>query len=231
MSDSRGSEARWRSEAGMSLAELLVSVTVLAILMTIVSTFFIIGSKVTNRSDAVGQATGAISNAMNEISRVVRSGGQQPKVGESLPMPTVIDAGEESLTLYSNVDSKSTLVAPVIVQFAFDGQRNLVERRWQPLSSSGGYFTFPALTSSPDTMRVFPGPFLSKSTGKPATFTYVDADGNAMARPASGFTASQIRAISGVTVSIRLDRTRGNDAGSLELVNTVRFPNIGYAAS
>lgn len=231
-------------ESGFTLVELLVAIVVLAILLTIVGSLFLTSVRTVSASEATGQATGTASNAINELSRVIRSGTPNAVVGQLLPDPPFVAATTESLTMYSYVDSYtgpgSTQVRPLLVQFSLDGARRLVEKRWVPSTSDPGYFVFPTPVSNPTTTPVYSAPTRSALTiagpiaatpsspaGSAPLFSYLDADGNTLTPSATGLTSTQLGEVARVLVTIRVAGAASSTRPTVVLQNTVRIPNLG----
>jgi type II secretory pathway pseudopilin PulG len=235
----RGS--REDNESGITLAELLVAIIVLGILLTMVTSLFVSSAKVVVQSQATTAATGFASNAMNEISRVVRSGAVNTLPNASVPSPVIIAGTAESVTLYSYVDSYvtptstcpagsacATGVQPSTVQITVDPTtRNVIEKRWKPTAASGDSFTFPALTTTPDYNHVIGGPLVVTPTGSAPVFTYLDKNNVAVTPAAGGLTCAQRITIVAMTVTVRVQGSAFSSRPAIILQNTVQMPNIG----
>lgn len=215
-------------ERGLSLAELIVGVTVTLVLLGMVVSFFMIGSKTIASTRTTSLDSGVASNLMNEISRVIRVGSDNPIVGTAQPQPAFLAASNESLTMYSFVDASTAAVNPVIVQFSLDGTRSVVEKRWAATSTAGGYFVFPDYTSSaPSSTRRLGGPVAPTPSGAAQLFTYNAASGP-LSMPGTGTIApTDLDSIISVQVDIRVNTNTASNAPGIEMQNTVGIPNLG----
>jgi type II secretory pathway pseudopilin PulG len=233
-------------ESGITLAELLVAIIVLGILLTMVSSLFVSSAKVVAQSQATTQATGFASNAMNELSRVIRLGTPNTLPNASDPSPAIIAGTAESLTLYSYPDAYvtpsatcpagsacATGVQPQTVQFTVNSStRQVIEKRWKPTASSGDSFTFPLLTTTPSYNHIIGGPLLPTpaAAGSASLFTYLDADGDQVTPVAGGLSCSQRVSIVAVMITVRVQGYASSIRPAVFLQNTVQMPNLGSAA-
>ena len=223
-------------EAGITLVELLVAIVILGIVLSIASAFLVGSMKVVASAQATALGSNNSSNVMNEVSRVIRSGDDNPVVGNGVANPAFLTATAESLAMYSYVDaydgSATKQTRPLIVQFGLDSTRRLVEKRWLPATSTGGYFTFgPIATTTPQYSRYVGGPIqLASTTPSMANplFTYVDLTNTIITPPGGGFTAAQMRTIAAVIVTVRVRSGDSSTGAVTVLQNTVRIPNLGF---
>jgi prepilin-type N-terminal cleavage/methylation domain-containing protein len=221
-------------EAGFTLVELLVAMFILGLLLTIVGGFYYSSVRLVDAAKATSQSTNNASTVMNELSDVIRSGTQNPVVGNSIPAPALVTATPESITVYSYVNSYvnsgSTAVRPLLVQFSLNASRQLVEKRWAPTSSSGGYFIFPAVTATPTNSNIIGGPILatpSSPAGSLPLFTYLDNTGAAIVVGGSGLTATQLATVVSIEVTVRIAGASTSSRPNVVLQNTVGMPNLG----
>jgi prepilin-type N-terminal cleavage/methylation domain-containing protein len=219
--------SRRRSEDGFTLAELLVAIMVLSILLAIVGGFFVSSVKVITATQAIAQGTGNASNVTNELTKVVRSGANQPVAGQPKANAAFVVASSEALTMYSYVNSYasagSTNVRPLIVQFSLNSSRRLVEKRWQPTSTAGTYFIFPTSTqlasTTPMLTRVIGAPLLATPTGGDPLFVYLDSSGSAT-------TSTDLCLIHAVRITVRTKGPTTTSRPAIVLVTTVTIPNL-----
>jgi prepilin-type N-terminal cleavage/methylation domain-containing protein len=217
-------------ERGLSLAEMLVAMAVLAILLTIVGGFLVSAVNVITVTAATSQATAGASNDMNELEAVIRSGTDNA-VKNSATVPAFVAASAEGFTMYSFVNSyssaSSTVVRPQMVQFYLDATtRQLTEKRWVP-SISGTYFTFPSSSTPATTTRTLPGKIEPTPTSGSNTndlFTYFDGSG-AKVIP----TATNLGTIQSVRVTVRILGAKNSAHPNVVLVNNVDIPNLPAA--
>jgi type II secretory pathway pseudopilin PulG len=220
------------SEDGISLVELLVAITVLAMLLAIVGGLLVSSVKVITATQATAQGTATASNVANEVTSVIRSGANQPVSGSLAANAAFVAASSESLTVYSYINSyvsaSSTQVRPLLVQFSLNSARQVVEKRWLPTSTSGTYFIFPTYaqlaSTTPMSTRIIGGPLLATPTTGPNTdplFVYLDASGAVIPSP----NASPC-SIASVRVTVRTQGPTMTSRPAIVLVDTVDIPNL-----
>jgi prepilin-type N-terminal cleavage/methylation domain-containing protein len=228
---------RENSEDGLTLVEMLVAMMVLAVLLALVGGLFASSSKIIATTQVTGQGTTSAANIADELSNVIRSGANLPVTGQTLSNPALPYASNEALTMYSYVDSytssTSTQVRPLLVQLSLNSARQLVEKRWVPLSTSGTYFTFPTVSSSgavstpaPTSTRIIGDPILTTPTTGANTdplFVYLNASGGVIASPVA---AANLCSIASVRVTVRTQGAATTAHPAIVLVNTVDIPNL-----
>lgn len=219
---------RQRDDRGLTAAELLVAavITILVLLMT--SSFFLSATTAVTKSRNASLDSGTATNAMIEVSRVLRSGSPNPVLNNSLPDPIFLAGTAESVTLYSYADASVTSPSPMIMQFAVDATtRQLVEKRWAATANAGGYFTFPDYTTAtPTWQRTIAGPISTTPTGRPPLFVYLASTGT-ITVGGTGLTLAQRNTIVSVQVTVRVNASGYVGATGVELQNTVGLPNLG----
>jgi type II secretory pathway pseudopilin PulG len=224
---------REAAEDGISLVELLVASMVLAILLSIVGGLLVSSVKVIASTQATVQGTATASNVANELTSVIRSGANQPVAGQLLSNAAFVVASSESLTMYSYVNSytsvTSTQVRPLLVQFSLNSARQVVEKRWTPTSTSGTYFIFPTLaqlaSATPMSTRIIGGPLLATPTTGVNTdplFVYLNASGAVIPSP----TGANLCLIAAVRVTVRTQGPTTTSHPAILVVNTVDIPNL-----
>lgn len=204
-----------RDDRGVSLAELLVTMMVFAILLTITGGFMVAASKASTQARAIDGTTRSASNAMNAVSRNLRAATDNPVAGQALPTPSFQVATPTDVRFYAFVNLTSTDATPVMVRYWLDGT-SLRETTTQSRRSTDGYYSFTG-TSATRTVAssVVPGA---------ALFTYLDAAGTAL-DPTVLVTTEQRRAVAAVRVRVQIG-TGPTDATATTLVNTVGLPNL-----
>lgn len=206
-----------RSDAGLSLTELLVTIMLTAIVMTMIGSMFINVARVTSNSNSTSTKSSIAANMMDAVSKVIRTAANIPVAGSDVPNPAIVAGTSNTLTLYSYVDTNSNAPEPTKVAYRVDSNRNLIEDRWKG-TTAGGYSTF----ASTATSRVLGGPVLTP-TGSGALFTYIDSAGNIADTSTDFESVASIR----VTIGMTNQLTTGSDP--ILLVNTVGMPNLKLA--
>ncbi|MCU1579257.1 MAG: hypothetical protein JWP19_1461 [Rhodoglobus sp.] len=214
-----------RSQDGMSITELIVSIFVTSIVLTIVGALFVNVVRVTSNANATTTRSSTAANVMNEISTVIRPATKNAIANSDTADPAIVAGTPLSLTIYSLVDTAPDGPAPSKVSFSIDGSGNVAESRVLGTLSSG-YWVFSAAA----TTRSLPGPVQSL-TGTNALFVYLDS-ANAVVTPGStGLTLAQRASITSikVTVSIANQPTTGNDP--ITIIDTFGMPNLKITGS
>lgn len=218
-----------RDDTGLTLAELLVTIALLSVLMGVVVTTFVQFNRVYIDNRAAADNTSAASIAMNEITRVIRSGTENPIVGSTVNQPVFSEAGTRRVVMQSYLDTESADPRPVRVRFEINASRELVETRWAatPVSGASGYFTF---ASRPLSSRVVARRIELPSTIPNEIFTYLDKNGVALVIPTSGqLTETQRRSVVAVQVRLTVQTDDRGQAKPATLHNTVGIPNLGVS--
>ena len=213
-----------RDESGIGLVELLVAMLIFGIVITLVANMYVSMTRTVQIGGSVNNSTKAASLGMNELSRVIRFATGNPVSGQPIDDPAFVEAGRETITVYSYVDTVSSAVQPVKVKFSLDASRRLIETRYAAYSLSGGYWGF---SSTPLWTRTLTGQVMAPGAGEPYLFTYLQDDGTAIAVPAAGLASSQFSAIAAVQVTLKLKADDGTTANPVVLQNTVGLPNLG----
>ncbi len=209
-----------KADDGFSLTELLVTIMIMGIVMTIVGSMFINVARITANSNSTTTKSSVAANLMDAMSKVIRTAANNPVSGQEIPDPAVVAATANSLTLYSFVDTSALAPKPTKVRLSIDAKGNVVEERWAASTSAQGYWTFPG---SP-TVRTLGGPVITTST---SLFTYLDASNTVITAGTAGMSATDRKRVASirVTITIANSLTTGDDA--IVIDNTIGMPNLG----
>ena len=220
---------RRTSERGLSLAELLVSMTVLGFLLAMTGGFLVNASRANITNRTVDSTNRTAANSMDELTRVLRGASTNAVVNQTLSDPAFTQANDNALTVYSYVNLTSSTLAPVLVQFFVDASKNLVEWKWSA-TASGGYFTFPsaATCATSCTSRILGTPVVLPAAGGPSIFTYLDSTGVAISAGAGVLPSAQVVNVAAVKISLQFGATSSANQSTL-LTNTVGLPNLNVA--
>ncbi|MBH0053266.1 type II secretion system protein [Salinibacterium sp. SWN139] len=212
-----------RDEAGVTLSELIVTIALMGMLLAMVMTIFITFTRSFAESRSASNNTSSAAIAMNELTRVIRSGTEIP-IGPAVANDPVFSyAGAERVVLQAYLDTDAASPEPVKVEFVITSDRTLVERRWDAQLSSS-YFTF---GPTPATERTV---VRQVSNGTSPVFRFFDASNTEMVPPEDGtLTTIQRRAVAAVKVSMTIQTDPSGNAKTASLENTVGIPNLGLS--
>ncbi|WP_394553003.1 type II secretion system protein J [Agromyces sp. MMS24-JH15] len=217
-------------DAGVTLVELLVSMVILGVVMTMVANLFIAATTSSEQSRLMHESTANASNIANEVSKGIRQATTNANADGSTT-PAVLFAQNERLVLIStvDVDSKVNLTGvnlqPTIVEYALDANRNLVERRWAATLTNNAW-TFPdwktATATSTRTVGGKIGPVASATL-----FTYLKADGITVLTPPTDPNTSLAAVADVATVRLNLNVVPVTGAGKAVVIqNDVSLANL-----
>jgi len=210
-----------RRDLGISLAELLVSMMVFAILMAITGSFMVGASRASSQVRAIDGATRTVTNSMTAVTRNLRAATDNPVSGQPLDAPAFELAKSNSVRFYAYVNLVSAAQTPVMVQYDLTGGQ-LVESTWPSSVTSDGFYTF-NVANAP-VRRVVGSPMVQGVD----TFTYLDAAGAVIPLTTDAVPASKVSTVAAVRVRLQAG-TGTTPATSTTLVNTVGLPNLDIA--
>jgi prepilin-type N-terminal cleavage/methylation domain-containing protein len=219
----RIAQLRRTGERGITMVELLVSMIIFAILLTLVGGAFSTISKAVTLSGQVNSNIEFSSLGMNEISKVLRFAATNPVLNQPIDNPAFVVAKAETLTVYTYVDATATSPAPTEVMFSLNASRQLVETRYSAISVASGYWSF---NTTPYRTQILTGTVLTPGTGELPLFTYqTSVNGTALICPTTGLTAAQIPQVAAVQVTMKIKSATGG-TNFVTLTNTVGLPNL-----
>jgi len=228
LTSARQSGREFRDDAGLSLSELLVSILLLGIVMTIVTSLFVSTNRTVATGKGIADNTKTASNGMNEVARVIRAGTDNPVSGSALSDPAFVTAENEAIVIYAYVNLDSAAERPVMIRLALDSSRNLIESRWPATLLTNGNWSFPSPSTAPTSTRILGGTVATRVSGQPWVFTYLTAAGDTLPVPATGaLTAAQLRTIAAVRVTLTIQASQTNSKNAVTLTNAVGIPNLG----
>ena len=214
-----------RDDRGITLAELLVTMTLLAIMSAIIVSFMSTISRSFTEDAAATDSTNVAASGMNELTRVIRSGTELRLTGGgTVNAPVFIAATGNDVTLYAYIDTNSATPAPVKVRFSIDSQRRLVETRWNATTTTTPW-EFVAV-ATPSYSRIVAR---SIPVGSVPMFTYLDVLGHVLT-PASGtFTTTELKTIAAVQIELTVQADGTDRANPVTIRNAVSLPNLGIS--
>lgn len=141
-----------RNEEGVTLTELIVTIALMSMLLAMVMTIFVTFTTTFAKERSATSNTASATVAMNELTRVIRSGTAIPVASSAANDPAFSYAGSENVVLQAYLDTDAANPQPVKVEFLITADRTLVERRWDARVSASGYFTFVSTATSERTV-------------------------------------------------------------------------------
>lgn len=208
-----------RDDAGITVTEMLATVFLLGIVMTMVLGFVTSSSRTLTRDRAATDNTRVVSTAMAELTRVVRAG-----TSLSVPSgrsPAFIQAHDDTVTMYAYVDAEPDAPRPLMVRFSVDGDGRLVQTRWRATNDEEPW----QFRSTPDTTRVVAHNVVRAER----LFTYRDANGDRLVPGHSGLDLGQRENVAAVEVTATVQSDPTGRANPVTLTNTVSIPNLGVS--
>ena len=210
--------AAQRSDAGVTIAELLVTIMIFGIVLAVSTSTFVSLARATSSARSLDSGTRETSNGMNALAQIVRSAGYVPVAGSS-DAPAFREARADRLQLTTFVNFGDTQAKPALVTYTLDASRRLREER-TAAQSSGSFWVFPAGSSSSSRLLT-----ASLASGGTPVFRYLDSDGDELPLNAGALTEAQRKQVSFVQVTLAVAGT-GSSTSSVTLTNTIGTPNL-----
>jgi len=208
--------SRLRGELGISLVELLVSMMIFAIILTLVGSMYASMARTVALGNSSNQSTKVAATTMNEVSRVIRFAAANPVLGQPQSDPAISTFSAEALTMYSYVDADATTPKPIQISFTVDASRRLVESRYAA-TPAAGFWIF--ATPTPYSTRILAGGIGTPTGAELPLFSYEYQMVNG------------VQTIVAVQVNLKVTAD-GNSVGQpVTLQNTVGMPNLGLPRS
>jgi hypothetical protein len=220
--------ARTLDDRGHTMSELVTVMFLLGVVLVIVVSVFSSFSHTFTEDRSSTNSARTANIGMNELTRVVRSGTENPVSGVTLNDPVFEFAGTEKVVLYAYLDTDSASPKPIKVQFSINANRELVETRWTSYTVSPGYFAFNTTAS---TSRVVARQIVAQSGTDPFLFTFYKGDGTTTLTPtgANSLTLAERRQIVAVKVFMKVQADPTARADPVTMQNTVGIPNLGVS--
>jgi phage tail protein X len=224
-------DARRVDDQGMSLAELVVTIGLMALIGTMVASVSIVVMRtytgVQSRIENSSQAELGIAAAGKVLRTAILPEQLEDTVCVGCGGTAIIQAGPNTVTFYANVGDTTIGPSKVTLVAAADPQRpgtwRLLQQTEAPRSTGAGTYTFcdrtkPATCTIRD--HVLSRGLLSSA---PGVFTYYDYEGNVMA---SSSVAGNLSRVSSVDIVLSVKADPGEDVPSRTTVSRVRLPNV-----
>jgi len=226
-----------REDRGISLAELIVAMSVGILVLAMVGAFFVSVSRASTTTSGVDANTRSASTAMRQVERMFR-------VASNNPVSSGVDtqyafqyASATSVRFFAYINLNSAVdVQPVEVQYSLDTTKGLLtETKWNGTATDAtkSYYDFPRAASA--TLGAVPTASINlvNSVVPTTLFSYADAGGNPLAPGAAGLSATQLQAVRSVTVTLTVgerDATKPAAANNVTLTSTVGMPNLQFGS-
>lgn len=217
-----------RGQAGITLVELLVALSVSVIIVGAVAGFFAAALRATSTNSAADTNTRRSTIVMNVLTRYIHAATVLPKT-DGTYAPAITAASGTDVTFYAYVNlTNGTATQPVLVRFYVDANKNIVEQQWDGTVDANGYYSFPDPGSTTPS-RVIPlgGPIASPTSDNTTLFSYLDASGAAV----TTLNSANFTKIRAIQVNLELGSSRAGAAGNTHIQNTLYLFNVGYSTS
>lgn len=220
---------RATEERGSSLVELIVAISLFAMLGTMLVGMFASFSGAFSRDRAASDSTSVAAVAMNELTRVIRSGTEIPEAEATLNKPVFMVAEDDHIVMHAFLDTDALNPAPILVEFAIgDTTQELVETRWNA-KEEAGFWKMPSRTSAPASERTIARQIVPRASGEPYLFTYLDAEGGTLPFTNEKLSDADLRKVAAVQITMRVQADAASGTKPAVLQNTVGIPNLGVA--
>jgi type II secretory pathway pseudopilin PulG len=204
-----------RSEAGTTLAEMAVVMTILSLLMLSAAQVLFSTSDGTFGSDERNVNLNEGRLFMATVTKDLRTA-TRLSAGTS---PFLLAADREA-KFYANLD---TTTGPQLVHLYVDVSTELIEQVTPPDAGSAPNYTY---VNGPTTTR-YVARYVANSNLQPI-FGYYDSNGVQLSTTGGGLSASDLLAVHSVGVSLSVRHTTTLSVNATMLVNRVRLPNLDY---
>ncbi|PCN48500.1 hypothetical protein Csp2054_07295 [Curtobacterium sp. 'Ferrero'] len=218
-------------EAGVSLSELLVAMSVAMVILVAVGGFFTATLRAGSTNTTSDQNSRSASIVMNSVTRYIHAASLLPKSDGSYAA-ALTEAGPTRVTFYAyiNLDGNST-DKPVQIRYSVNAAKRIVLDQWDG-TVSNGFWTFPPTTQTPARSMVVGGPVASPTSDGDPLFEYLGADGNDLPIQTDGTLAtSQFGNVRAVRVNLELGSSTPGLPGNTHIQNTLYLFNVVYGTS
>jgi hypothetical protein len=220
-----------RDDAGMTLAELVVSVGLMALIGTMVATVSILVMRtytgLESRNDNAVQAELGLAAAGKVLRTAILPEQLEDTVCVGCGGTAIIQAGSNAVTFYANVGNTAVGPSKVSLVVVPDPQRpgtnQLLQQTEAPIPKTTTSYTFCDRTK-PSTCTIR-NHVLARGlvTTGPGVFTYYDYEGSAMSVSS---VASNLSRVSSVDLVLRVQTSPGGEVPARTTVSRVRLPNV-----
>lgn len=229
----RSAHRSFREDRGVSLAELLVAMSVGILVLSMVGAFFVSVSKASTVATGVDDNTRVASTAMREMQRMFRVASNNPVASGVDTQYAFQYASATSVRFFAYINLNSAVdIQPVEVQFTLDAAKGTItETKWNGTATdvTRSYFDFPRASTA--TLGATPTSQLVLATSVVPTtlFTFRDASGP-LTPGVNGLSAAQLQTVKSVVLNLEVgerDTSKPAHADNVALTSTVSMPNLG----
>ena len=215
----------------MTLVELLVTVLILGLVLSVATTAFLSASRasdtIDHRVENLGQAQLLIRNAVKDIRTATTVEGP---VNDQI-LPAIINATPWDITFYSYLNTPGTSPNKVRLYVNTTDPKNptLVEQVWTPDAAA----TKPPTYSTPAKTR-YVGQFITNTSvsGNPVFQYYNNVVLPAPVRVGTSanvpLTATQLAQVHAVLVTLKVRKTKNSATQGTTVESRIRLPNVIY---
>lgn len=218
-----GSRQLCRDDRGVTLPELIVTMMLLSMLLAMIMTIFVAFTRSFADDRLAANNTASATVAMDELTRVIRAGTKNEVAGSATLAPVFSDAGADKVTLQAYIDTNATLPRPTRVEFSLTPENTIVEKRWNAIVGTGGYFSF---GGAPNSQRVIAR---NISAGSTPVFTFLDKASTEIELVGGKVPGARLGAIAAVQISITVQGDQSGGSQSATLQNSVGIPNLNVS--
>lgn len=212
-----------RGDSGIALIELVVSMAISLLMLTLIARMFAQVTHVASDGMSTRSATGTAATVLDEVTRVVRQGTRVSTSVSTVEGGVVAGSTSTSLSVDSLVDATVTpgqaTIVPTRVVFSVDASGAMIEQRFAG-TVANGYTTF----ATTGTSRPVGGTILTSGATAPL-FVYQDASG-AVVPSDTPLTTAQALSVASVTVTITAPNPVSYGSDPVQVTNEVTMPNI-----
>lgn len=224
-----------REDRGLSLAELIVAMSVTVLLLAMAGAFFASVTRASTTTTGVDSNTRVASTAMREMQRMFRVASNNPVASGVDTQYAFQYASATSVRFFAYINLNSAVdVQPVEVQFTLNASKGTItETKWNGTATdaSKSYFEFPRATTATLGNTPTSTLTLASSVVPTALFTYRDAGGNPLMPGATGLSAADLQSVRSVTVALTVgerEMAKPSAANNVSLTSTVGMPNLQF---
>ncbi|WBU37649.1 hypothetical protein [Homoserinibacter sp. YIM 151385] len=211
-------------DAGISIAELVVTMMVSMILLAMVGSFFIQTAQVTSASNQTRVTIGDVTNMQNELTGRVRVASETTLTGAVTAGVTTAEARRLVFYAWSDTDAIDMRMSRVTVTVSAS---NIVTVQTCKGTSSGGIWSYPCTNAADVTTRTFDDlPLVNPSGSEKRLFTYWNRCGAQLGNASGTVASADLAKIQRIDVSVKAKTIGTPDRSALYLTSPLYLANI-----